>query len=581
MAFDGITIHALTNEFNSLLTGGRLNKIAQPEKDELLLTIKAPQGQYRLILSVNPSLPLAYITDNNKPSPMTAPNFCMLLRKHLNNGRIISITQPGLERIIDICIEHLDEMGDLCVKHLIVELMGKHSNIIFTDDNNRIIDSIKRVNASVSSVREVLPGLAYFIPNTEEKINPLTTTREEFLDKVCSKNVPIFKAIYTTYTGFSPVVAEELCVMCEIDSRCPATLLPDNAKIHLAGIFCNFVDEIVNNNYKPCITYDNNKPKDFFVIPPSSYREDSLKIFDTTSNMLENFYAEKNNINRIYQRSADLRQIINTHLERNYKKYDLQQKQLDDTANREQFKLYGELISAYAYQIEPNTKSCEVLNYYTNENVVIPMDEQLTPQENSRKYYEKYNKQKRTYEALNELIISTKTEIDLLESIKTSLEIATSYDDLIQIKEELSTYGFVKTKYIAKGRPEKSKSRPFHYLSSDGIDIYVGKNNIQNEELTFKFASGNDWWFHAKNMPGSHVIVKNPGRELPDNTYEEAAALAAYYSKGRDMEKVEIDYVEKKAVKKVPGAPLGFVIYNSNYSMNIAPDISKLTLISE
>ena len=209
------------------------------------------------------------------------------------------------------------------------------------------------------------------------------------------------------------------------------------------------------------------------------------------------------------------------------------------------------------------------------------MDEQLTPQENSRKYYEKYNKQKRTYEALNELIISTKTEIDLLESIKTSLEIATSYDDLIQIKEELSTYGFVKNKYTAKGRPEKSKSRPFHYLSSDGIDIYVGKNNIQNEELTFKFASGNDWWFHAKNMPGSHVIVKNPGSELPDNTYEEAAALAAYYSKGRDMEKVEIDYVEKKAVKKVPGAPLGFVIYNSNYSMNIAPDISKLTLISE
>lgn len=581
MAFDGITIRALTTEFDKILTGGRINKIAQPEKDELLLTIKTKEGQYRLLLSVNPSLPLAYLTDSNKTSPLTAPNFCMLLRKHLNNGRIISITQPDLERIIDIAIEHLNEMGDLCLKHLIIELMGKYSNIIFTDDNNKIIDSIKRVNASVSSVREVLPGYPYFIPNTTEKHDALTTTKEDFINFACSKNLHLTKAIYTTYTGFSPAIAEEICYASGLDSNLSASMLDFDYKLHLAGIFCNYVEEIKNCQFAPCIAYDNSIPKEYYVKKPYSYHENNLRFFDSVSKMLEAFYAEKNSHTRIHQRSGDLRQIINTNLERNYKKYSLQLKQLDDTKNRDKYKLFGELLNAYGYEILSGAKECTVLNYYTGENITIPLNEDLSPQENSRKYYEKYNKQKRTFDALSEQIKSTKTEIDQLESIKTSLEIAIVYEDLIQIKEELATYGFIKNKASSKARVEKAKSKPFHYLSSDGFDIYVGKNNIQNEELTFKFANGNDYWFHAKDMPGSHVIVKTGNMPLPDTTYEDAARLAAYYSKGRNMEKVEVDYVEKKFVKKVPGAPLGFVIYNTNYSMNIEPDISKLTLINE
>ena len=581
MAFDGITICSLTKEFNAKLSGGRINKIAQPEKDELLLTIKTKEGQTRLLLSVNPSLPLAYITDNNKQSPLTAPNFCMLLRKHLNNGRIICVKQPGLERIIDIEIEHLDEMGDLCKKHLIIELMGKHSNIIFTDDNDRIIDSIKRINASVSSVREVLPGLTYFIPNTTDKLNALNTSKEEFINNVCTKNIPLAKAIYTTYTGFSPSVSEELCYGSGLSGDLNAADIDDDYKIHIASVFCNFVEDIKDGNFTPCIAYINNVPKEYFVSSPASYNTESIKHFPSTSNMLESFYAEKNSLTRIHQRSGDLRQIINTNLERNYKKYDLQSRQLEDTKNRDKFKLYGELLTAYAYEIISGSSECTVNNYYTGEDITIPLDKDLSPMENSRKYYEKYNKQKRTYEALIEQVVATKTEIDQLESIKTSLEIATAYEDLVQIKEELVTYGFIKNKGPVKGRSEKAKSKPFHYLSSDGIDIFVGKNNIQNEELTFKFANGNDYWFHAKDMPGSHVIVKVGNAPLPDSTYEDAAKLAAYYSKGRDMEKVEVDYVEKKFVKKVPGAPLGFVIYNTNYSMNIAPDISGLILLNE
>ena len=533
------------------------------------------------MISVNPSLPLAYLTDSNKTSPLTAPNFCMLFRKHINNGRILSFTQPGLERIIDMEIEHLNEMGDLCRKHLIVELMGKHSNIIFVDDNNKIIDSIKRINASISSVREVLPGYTYFIPNTLEKLDSLNVTREDFINSVCTKNLPLTKAIYTTYIGFSPTVSEEICQSSGLDSDLAASTLEDDYKLHLAGIFCNYVDEIKSSCFTPCIVYDKSAPKDYFVIKPSSYPEDKIRYFDSVSKMLEAFYAEKNSHTRIHQRSGDLRQIINTNLDRNYKKYSLQLKQLDDTKNRDKYKLYGELLNAYGYEIISGSSECTVNNYYTGEDITIPLDKDLSPQENSRKYYEKYNKQKRTYEALIEQVAATKTEIDQLESIKTSLEIAVAYEDLVQIKEELVTYGFIRSKGPIKGRAEKAKSKPFHYLSTDGFDIFVGKNNIQNEELTFKIASGNDLWFHAKNMPGSHVIVKTGNTPLPDSTYEDAARLAAYYSKGRDMEKVEVDYVEKKHVKKVPGAPLGFVIYNTNYSMNISPDISGLTLLNE
>lgn len=580
MAFDGITIHALVHELNATLSGGRMNKIAQPEKDELFITVKSPSGQYRLMLSVNPSLPLAYLAQSNKTSPLTAPNFCMLLRKHINNGRIISITQPGLERIIDFKIEHLNEMGDLCTKHLMVELMGKHSNIIFIDDDNRIIDSIKRINASVSSIREVLPGHEYFIPETADKLNPLDTTAKEFIDAVCHSAMPLYKSVYGHYTGISPQLAEELCYEAGIESVISANELNENECIHFAGIFMNFFEDIKNEEFRPVIIYEDNVPKDFCVYVPSMYEGMDIEDQPSVSAMLENYYAGRNSVNRIRQRSTDLRQIITTILDRDYKKYEIQQKQLKDTEKRDKFKVYGELLNAYGYNIPDGAESFEALNYYDNQMITIPLDKDLDARANSQKYFARYNKLKRTYEAMNEQIVSTKSEIDHLESIATAIDIAGSYDDLIQIREELIAYGFMKNKFNAqKKKAEKSKSIPFHYISSDGFHMYVGKNNIQNEELTFKFANGNDMWFHAKDMPGSHVILRTEGREIPDRTYEEAARLAAHYSKGASMEKVEIDYTEKKNLKKVNGAAPGFVIYHTNYSMNIAPDITGINLV--
>ena len=574
MAFDGITVSALVSEFNSRLAEGRIYKIAQTESDELMITYKAGKTQHKMLISANASLPLAYFTENNKQAPLTAPNFCMLLRKHINSGRILSITQPGLERIIDFEIQHLDELGDVKVKHLIVELMGKHSNIIFTDDNNTIIDSIKHVTSVMSSVRQVLPGKPYFIPETMDKANPLVITREDFFNIVFSKPMALSKAIYTSFTGISPVVAEEICYLAGIDSSVPASEMSGDLLAHLYRQFTYFMEQVTESKFSPAIYYDGNEPKEFSSLLLTHFSNYQVKSYDSISEVIRTYYSSRDLITRIRQKSSDLRRVVQTALERNRKKYDLQLKQLRDTENRDKYKVYGELIHTYGYNLEEGAKELEALNYYTNEMIKIPLDPQKTPQENAKKYFDRYNKQKRTFEALSELIKETKDEIDYLESVSKSLDIARSEDDLIQIKEELIESGFIRRKQSAK--KVKITSKPFHYISSDGFHMYVGKNNLQNEELTFHFANGGDWWFHAKKAPGSHVIVKTNGEELPDRTFEEAARLAAHYSKNSGAEKVEVDYVEKKQVKKPNGSKPGFVVYYTNYSMMIDSDISGI-----
>ena len=557
MAFDGITIANIVKELNDTILNGRIAKIAQPENDELLLTIKPAKGQVRLVISASASLPLIYLSRDNKPSPMTAPNFCMLLRKHIANGRIVGISQPSLERIIRFEIEHLDELGDLCRKSLIVEIMGKHSNIIFCNEKGMIIDSIKHV-----------------IPDTMKKENPLGIPKENFTQELLSKPMPVGKAIYNSFTGISPVVAEEICYLAGIDSSVPASEMSGDLLAHLYRQFTYFMEQVTESKFSPAIYYDGNEPKEFSSLLLTHFSNYQVKSYDSISEVIRTYYSSRDLITRIRQKSSDLRRVVQTALERNRKKYDLQLKQLRDTENRDKYKVYGELIHTYGYNLEEGAKELEALNYYTNEMIKIPLDPQKTPQENAKKYFDRYNKQKRTFEALSELIKETKDEIDYLESVSKSLDIARSEDDLIQIKEELIESGFIRRKQSAK--KVKITSKPFHYISSDGFHMYVGKNNLQNEELTFHFANGGDWWFHAKKAPGSHVIVKTNGEELPDRTFEEAARLAAHYSKNSGAEKVEVDYVEKKQVKKPNGSKPGFVVYYTNYSMMIDSDISGI-----
>ncbi len=579
MAFDGITVAAIAKELKEALTGGRITKIAQPETDELLLTIKTLDGALRLYISASASLPLIYLTDENKPGPMTAPNFCMLLRKHIGNGRITGVSQPGLERIIHLDIEHLDELGDLCKKKLIVEIMGKHSNIIFCDETYRIIDSIKHVNAQMSSIREVLPGREYFIPDTMAKLNPLTAAQEEFIQTLRDKPSPLGKAIYTSFTGISPVAAEEICWLSGLESHMTAKDLSLDMLAHLYRQFSYYMENVRLGRFQPLIYYDKNAPKEFSAIPLSHFTEYTFQEYDSISQALKRYYATKNTLTRIRQKSTDLRHVVQISLERNRKKYDLQTRQLKDTENRDKYKVYGELINIYGYSLPAGSKELTALNYYTDQEITIPLDPTMTPQENSQKYYARYNKQKRTFEALTELIKETADDIQYLESISNALDIAMSEADLAQIKEELMQSGYIKRKFTKK--KVKLTSKPMHYISGDGYHMYVGKNNLQNDELTFSFASGNDWWFHAKGAPGSHVIVKTNGDELPDRTFEDAGRLAAYYSKNRGSDKVEIDYVEKKHVKKPNGAKPGFVVYYTNYSLVIDSDISEIENVQD
>ncbi len=339
------------------------------------------------------------------------------------------------------------------------------------------------------------------------------------------------------------------------------------------------MEQVKAGDFHPVIVYEKKTPVEYAALPLTMYGEADRTDIPSISRLLEQYYAEKSTFTRIRQKSADLRRIVQTALERNVKKYDLQLRQMKDTQKKDKYRIYGELLNTYGYEAAAGDKSLKALNYYTGEMNTIPLDPLLSPSENAKKYFDRYGKLKRTFEALSTLTAQVKEEIDHLESIQAALDIALREEDLVQIRDELVESGYIRRRGGAK--KARFTSRPFHYLSSDGFHIYVGKNNYQNDELTFKLATGGDWWFHTKGIPGSHVVVKSEGAQLPDTVFEDAARLAAYYSKARGQDRVEIDYTEKKNVKKPNGSKPGFVVYYTNYSMVIDSDISGLTLLED
>ena len=573
MAFDGIVISNLTYELNTNLVGGRISKISMPEDNELIFTIKNNAKTYRLLVSASASLPLVYLTDVNKPAPKVAPAFLMLLRKYIGTAKINNIFQMGLERILCFELEHLNELGDLSHKRMYIEIMGKHSNIIFTDENNKIIDSIKRISANMSSLREVLPGREYFLPEELKKKDLLSTGLEEFIEILKSKEYPLVKSVYMNFAGISPLIAEEIILRASLLSQAPSTSLSELEYTHLFHTIQNLLEDINNHNFTPNIIYKGEEAIEFSSINLYSYegKEYKRESFDSVSKMLYNFYSSREAFVLNRQKSSDLRRIVNTALERASKKYDLQEKQLQDADKKDIYRVYGDLLNTYGYSLKGGESSFTTENFYDdNKEITIPLDKNKSAKENAKKYYDKYAKLSRTTKALSEEILKTKNDIEHLQSIQTALEVSSDDESLSQIRQELVDFGYIKKHSSAK--KQKIASHPYHYISSDGYDIYVGKNNYQNEELTFKVATGNDWWFHAKGIPGSHVILKsNNEEELPDRAYEEAAALAAFYSKAKDADKVEVDYIQKKNIKKVAGAAPGFVIYHSNWSMVATP----------
>lgn len=582
MAFDGITVSAIKAEIEDKILGGRIDKVYQPEKDEIILGIRSMGQAYKLLLTSNASNPKFHFTQTNPSNPMTPPLFCMVMRKHLQSGKIIKIEQPDFDRILNIYVESLNELGDYSVKKLVLEIMGRHSNIILTDENNTILDCIKHIGHDTSSVREVLPGKEYTLPPSQGKINTLELDNNNFNEVL--ENNPSFEiqsVIYKNYTGISPIAASEICYRANVNGSTPVEALTDIQKEIVFNKFAELVEDIKANRFYPeSITNEKGKTIDFSPIEMTQFNGLEIKKYTSISELIESFYANRDFAYRIGQKTQDLRKLITQNIERCIRKKDIQMQTLRSIKNRDELRLKGELLTANIYSIKKGMTTVELPNYYSEnqELVAIELDSNKTPSENAQKYYKAYNKAKRTFEALKDQIKSNDEELAYLESVLTSVNNCTDEQDVKEIRRELREEGYVKK---VKNQKDKSKkhSVPLHFISQDGFDIYVGKNNIQNDELTLKFARPRDIWMHTKNIPGSHVIIVANGQTIPDTTLNEGAMLSAFYSKAKNSSKVPVDYTEKKNVKKPNGSKPGFVIYETNKTAYITTSEEEIKKI--
>lgn len=532
---DGIVISSLISELRGKLLGSAISKIHQPESYEIILNI----GKNKLLLSANPSCPRVNLTMQNKTSAQNPQRFCMVLRKYIQNARIINIIQPNFDRIIVFEIKAINGIGDIAFYKLIVEIMGKHSNIILVDDKNLIVDAIKHIPPEKSSVRQILPNVQYKMPPNKNKLDPTKISDEQFFN--CDE------PLYEFLNGISPVVSEEIATD--------------------KNIFFEIRRNIENGNYVNEIIFDEkNKPIILSAIDLKKY--DKKVKYTSISQAIEDFYADRNKI-----QTGDLQKIILNNIARCEKKIKLQSQTLDQTKNKDMLKLCGELLMVNAYQISKGCDSFVAENYYDNNSKMeIKLDKNLTAVENAQAYFKKYNRQKRTQIAVIEQLDKNNAQLKYLETVLQNLRLCQNKSDLDEIRLELYQQ---KILHKPKKLKQTQKSLPLHFISSDGFDIYVGKNNIQNDFLTFKFARPNDFWLHVKNIPGSHVIIKCEKNDVTEKTLSEAANICAFYSKAFESSNVAVDYTKKKFVKKTSGAKPGMVIYE-NYKTIFASPNQKL-----
>lgn len=571
MALDGIVVKSIVGELKNNILNAKIDKIYQTEKDEIIISVRSQKNSYRLLISSNPNYPRIHFTNNTKENPKNPPLFCMLLRKHLSGGKIVNIVQPELERIIEIHIVAADLIGDMTLKKIIIEIMGKHSNIILVDNNNKIIDSIKHITAEISRIREVLPGCTYFAPPSG-KINPLDIKYEYFQsifkDILSDSQIP--KVLLNNFMGFSTLICNEIAFRYSLYN-----LSGQSIDIHrLWSEFSRIISDINNNNFVPIIYVQlDGKPIDFSVVDILQYREYTSIVCESVSELIERFYEQRDKKERLKQKTEDINKQVQILLERNIRKIDQLQDKIMESKGKDIYKIWGDLIFLNIQTIEKGQKELIVPNYFSDnqENITIPLNEQLSPSENAQKYYKLYNKYKNAHITSIELLEKTKLEINYLEGILNDIHNCTSDDDIDQIKIELSQQGYFKHG-IANKNKANAKSKPLNFVSSDGFSILVGKNNTQNDELTLKIANKNDIWLHTKLIHGSHVIIKADNKEVPDSTLLEAAILASFYSKARNSSNIQVDYTTVKNVKKPSGSKPGMVIYINYKTIVVTPD---------
>ncbi|MGE5614573.1 MAG: NFACT family protein [Bacillota bacterium] len=580
MPFDGIVAKCVAEELTEKLAGGRVEKIYQPEADEILLFIRARNNNFKLLMSASSNYPRIHLTNAVKENPAAPPVFCMLLRKHLSGGRILSFEFNDYERIIGILVETVNELGDISVKKLVIEIMGRHSNIILLNNENKILDSIKHVDSDISSVREVLPARPYVLPPAQNKTSPSELDTGLLLKNMEASNKTAEKFLLDNIKGFSPLLCREICHRAGIDARTGAPAISPGAREMLKKALDGVLDDIRNARYVPCILFEDEQhqaPIDFHCLDIVQFRHKIAS--GSISEIMDAFYTSRDNTERLKQKKADIYKVLNNCIERAAKKISIHQETLRDVADREKLKLYGELITANIHTIPRNADSVSLLNYYSetqDEYVDIPLDPSLPPQGNAQRYFKKYARAKSTYENTMRQMEESVRELEYLESALQMLDNCTTPGEIDEVRHELTEQGYMKLKRKSGAKKQRPLTEPLKFKSSDGFDIYVGKNNRQNDYLTFRLAHSGDIWLHARNIPGSHVIIKKSGREIPDRTVEEAAILAAWHSKAKMSENVQVDYTTAKNVSKPPGSKPGMVIYTNYKTAVVTPDKSRV-----
>lgn len=571
MPFDGITIHALTDEIKSIVINNKIDKIHQPEKDEIILHIRHERKNYKLLLSADSNLPYFGLTELKKENPTQAPMFCMLLRKHLSGGRITNFEQLELERVIILTVESFTELGDLTEKKLIFEIMGKHSNITLVDENNKIIDCIKRIALGVNRYRQLFPGITYLYPPNTKK-DPREENLEGFLKAFDQESLPLFKFLYLTYQGISPIVSKEICLEAGLDFNIYHTELSLEDKKRLGELFLDFF-KTKHKDFQ--VVYTANKGlRDLTILNLTPYKDEAFNIryFNTVIETVNEYYANKNTVNKLLQRSHDLRKSIQSKIDRQKKKMHNLEEDLLYAETADNFKIKGELILANLYRIEKGMNKVVVENYYNNnEPITLKLDIRLSPADNAQVFFKKYNKLKTAQHKVIEQLEITENEILYLEQVLHNLEDSQDHTNFEEIKEELIQTGYLKKKQTAK-KKKTIKNPPYTYVSSDGFEILVGKNNLQNDYLTLKLAHKQDIWLHTQSIPGSHVIIRTEHQEVPESTMREAAMIAAYHSKGKSSSQVPVDYTLIKNIKKPNGAKPGMVIFSTHATLYTTPD---------
>lgn len=583
MALDGIVTRSIVHELQ-ICVGGRINKIHQPTDNDIILQLRSRGGNRRLLLSANPTYPRVQMTEQSFPNPLEAPMFCMLLRKHCESGVIEAITQQEMERIIHIDIRQRDELGDESLKRIIIELMGRHSNIILLDPaTGTQLDGIHHVTPAISSFRIVMPGFAYTEPPQQNKLHPLEIVKEQFMDAYRQAEIGIADKTWlvSTFSGLSPLIAEEICLRASDKAEeHSAGAAADNNAAHempmdkanaLWSTFADLMAQIREHRYEP-VTGENAKGKSIFSAVKLTLIQGELRTYDSISDCMEEYYGDKALRDTVKQKTSDLLRFLHNELSKNIKKMTKLEEDLAEAGDAEQYRIKGELLFASLHLMRKGDKAVELINYYDENQATetIELDPLLTPSENAQRYFKKYNKYKNSLTVIDEQMRITREEISYMEQLLQQLSHAT-LDDIDEIREELVQQGYLRDRSKKLKKKKKNDKPTLHvYTSSEGIEIYVGKNNLQNDYVTNRVGSANDTWLHTKDIPGSHVLIRS--NSYGDATLNEAAQLSAYYSQAKHSSSVPVDYTLIRHVRKPSGAKPGFVIYDHQKTLFVTPD---------